>query len=132
VIILKLRFIDYDAAKSEIGVAVADFDYEEQKNDLDALLQEETAIQFSDYDACGVNHLGLSHSSDEHCANQIYNGYDGTYCPILRCRELRIERANLPFISSMLDYYWQRGIEKDGFGFLESSQFITRYEYNDH
>lgn len=124
----KIRFIDYDAAKSEVGVALAEFDYEKRKKELDSLIRAERDVQVKHFGACGVNHLGISHASDEPCVNRTADEYGEMYCPVLCWRQLCIERENLPFIPSQLDYFWQKGIAEDGLKFLESTQFITRYK----
>jgi hypothetical protein len=101
--------------------------YERLGKELDKLI-ETSSIAEPEY--CGVDSKGQSHGSDEFCPNAEWDelGYS-TYCSAQYRRNLLIKRDNYQFVSSMLEYYWQKGIKKSELKFLEINGFITSYEY---
>jgi hypothetical protein len=99
--------------------------YERLGKELDDLIETSS---IAEPDTCGVDSMGQSHGSDEFCPNEEWDGYS-TYCSAQYRRILRVKRDNYEFVSSMLEYHWQKGIKKKELKFLEISGFITSYEY---
>ncbi|KAH2525014.1 hypothetical protein KXW97_003180, partial [Aspergillus fumigatus] len=52
-----------------------------------------------------------------------------TYCVAIHGRELSLRRDNYNFLPSMLEYYWQNGIESKAIEFLQNSEYVTSYRY---
>ncbi|KAL4887787.1 hypothetical protein BDV59DRAFT_189941 [Aspergillus ambiguus] len=128
---IMIRFMSYDSAKNEIIVVVTDFNYNELRNSIEDSIDYIYESGF-ETDTCGVSIHGRS-SCDEpnysSCPNTRYDATSSPYCVASRVRELSLRRGNHNFLPSMLEYYWQNGIEKRAVKFLQDSHYVTSYEY---
>ncbi|KAL4819761.1 hypothetical protein BDW67DRAFT_154087 [Aspergillus spinulosporus] len=127
-----IRFMGYNPEKNEIHVVVTDFDYKGKQRELDeaiSLLLKNDYVPFE----CGVNITGENDCANEQyvlCPNTLFDDDDDTpYCAVQRIQQLSLRRDNYRFLASMLEYYWQNGIEDEGIRFLKKSEFITTYKH---
>jgi hypothetical protein len=119
--------MSYDHAKNEILVVVTDFNYDElRKSIADSI---ELAFQGGiETDTCGVDIHGKSSCEETGtCPNTRYDGISSTYCVATHARKLSLRRDNYNFLPSMLEYYWQNGIEEKAIHFLRNSEYVTSY-----
>ena len=89
------------------------------------LLDEGTT--FRDPTICGVDIMGRRHDNDQPCENWEEDDF-GSGCMIEGYTRSKQEIDILKWTPAMLDYYWQSGIGKNGFEFLDSSGFVLSYE----
>ncbi|KAL4786931.1 hypothetical protein BJX76DRAFT_64358 [Aspergillus varians] len=120
-----IRFLSC-SAKDEIGVAVIDFDYAGIQRDLDKSINFHLEKDIEHLE-CGVNIKGEASCSTP-CQNLIYDDSLSPYCLVRHIRELSLRRENYKYLPSMLEYYWQNGIDKNAVKFLRDGQFVTQYK----
>jgi len=76
-----------------------------------------------------VNVNGELHSEDRDCPNSGYdNVIEEFYCRANALKSLDYRRKQFPWMPSTLEYYWQSGIDAEGFAFLNQMGFVYRYE----
>lgn len=78
-------------------------------------------------DINGQRHLGHDGVVYEYCENEDEDWNQGG-CAVHGQAILEYKIQACRWTSTMLDYFWENGVEEDGLKFLESGQFILRYE----
>lgn len=104
-----------------------DFDYTTSARDLDRAL-DEALNQDVEFGECGIDIMGRSHKPNIWCPNETHDECLGTYCKVQYTRKLRQEKEKNEWLPSMLEFYWQNGIESKGVEFLKAAGFIVSYE----
>lgn len=69
---------------------------------------------------CGIGVNGESHDEDcgVDCPNAAYNNLNGPYCKANQVRRLSQQRLDYEWLPSILKFYWQNGVDRDGLAFL--------------
>lgn len=75
---------------------------------------------------CAPNAEGERHAADYQCTNWA-EGEDGCGCAMGGRRKAQIELEILEWTPTLLDHYWERGIEGPGMEFLRKN-FVQHYE----
>jgi hypothetical protein len=75
---------------------------------------------------CAPDAEGRRHAPDHQCANWIENDY-GEGCGVNGRRKAEIELETLEWTPTLLDYYWEHGIEGSGMPFLKKAKFVVPY-----
>jgi hypothetical protein len=105
-----------------------DFDYTTAARDLDCAL-DEALNQDIEFGECRIDIMGRSHEPNILCPNEAYDEWvEDTYCKAQYRRKLRLEKEENEWLPSMLEFYWQNGIESKGVEFLKAAGFIVSYE----
>jgi hypothetical protein len=75
---------------------------------------------------CEPNAEGIRHAADRECAH--YDEYDyGGGCAINARRRAQIRLRTLEWTPTLLDHYWEHGIQGPGVQFLEKAEFVKSY-----
>lgn len=110
----------------EIRVSVLNIDYTDQMSWL------ARAIDLEAHDLepceCGIDINGKSHEDCFDCPNIKYDDLNGLYCKAEQARKFRRQRLKYIWLPSMLKYYWQNGVDKEGLAFLSRVGFVYSYE----
>lgn len=124
---IQMRFISFNEALNLIEVVIMDFDYDGIARDFNECLQREVGRGVVVGDS-GVDIMGsFNHPGD--CHNEGYDELDGMmYCIDERVIELSQRKDNAEWLPSMLEFYWQNGIDDKGLRFLKSHHFVVSYE----
>jgi hypothetical protein len=109
----------------EIRVCILDIHYTEEISQLDRAVNLE--VDGIEPLTCGIDVNGKSHEDCFYCPNATYDDLNRLYCKAEKTRELRQQRSNYTWLPSMLEYYWQNGIDEDGLAFLRSVGFVHLY-----
>ncbi|KAL2817782.1 hypothetical protein BJX63DRAFT_92184 [Aspergillus granulosus] len=126
-----IHFISYDQSKNEIGVVIIDFDYDGLQREIDECIRQIRGTVEIEHGECGVGILGkddCASTNNEHCANTVFNDIDRPYCAAREIRHLARRGKNYRLLPSLLEHYWQEGIESKAIDFLRSSGFATKYK----
>lgn len=63
------------------------------------------------------------------CHNEGYDELEGEYCIDEHVMELSQRKDNAEWLPSMLEFYWQNGIDDKGLTFLKTNNFVVSYRY---
>lgn len=78
--------------------------------------------------SCGLDVNGESHDDLSSCENTGYEQFDGQpYCRVDRCRRLGYYRDEYKWMPSLLECYWQHGVDAKGLAFLDKIGFVQSY-----
>lgn len=86
----------------------------------------DVAIQ-GDPHECAPDAQGKRHAADYQCSNWVENDY-GCGCAVDGRRKAEIRLETLEWTPTLLDHYWEHGIEGSGMEFLGKANFVWRYE----
>lgn len=76
--------------------------------------------------ACAPDAEGKRHAPDHRCANWDENDY-GEGCEVGGRRKAQIRLETFEWTPTLLDHYWEHGIEGSGMEFLATANFVYRY-----
>lgn len=122
--------MSYDSTKNKITVVVTDFDYDRLQNDIAESIEHALESGFEPL-TCGVDVRGESACEEvagTFCVNTKDDAFGPPYCAAQHIRELSMRRSNYHFLPSMLEFYWQNGIEIKAVEFLRNSHYVTNYK----
>lgn len=74
---------------------------------------------------CAPDAQGNRHAADYQCSNWTEDDYG---CAVDGRRKAQIGLETLEWTPTLLDHYWQHGIEGSGMEFLGKANFVWRYE----
>ncbi|OBT68723.1 hypothetical protein VE03_02098 [Pseudogymnoascus sp. 23342-1-I1] len=124
---VKMRFTSFDKALNEIQVVIMDFDYDSITRDLNHYIQREVEKGVHIDGDSAVDIMGIFNHPDG-CHNEGYDEFGGDmYCIDEHIMELRQRKENAEWLPSMLEFYWQNGIDDKGLKFLKSNDFVVAY-----
>jgi hypothetical protein len=75
---------------------------------------------------CAPDAEGKRHAPERRCANWIESDY-GDGCAVDGRRKAQISLGTLEWTPTLLDYYWEHGIEGPGMQFLKGANFVMPY-----
>lgn len=112
----------------QIRVSILHIDYNDDISQLDRAIDIELGECLRPME-CGVNVNGESHDESCYfdCPNAGFDDLDGFYCKVNRVRILSQQRLDYRWLPSMLEYYWQNGVDKKGLAFLRGVGFVHSY-----
>ncbi|KAF2192843.1 hypothetical protein K469DRAFT_551488 [Zopfia rhizophila CBS 207.26] len=114
-------------SRQEIRAVPMEFDYPSLTAYLNKSI-EATLEQDMEPLECGVTVKGESHGDGIECANTAYDILNQGYCKAHHLRKLELQRDEIKWLPSMLEFYWQNGIAEEGRKFLGITGFITSYD----
>lgn len=76
---------------------------------------------------CAPDAEGKRHAAEYRCSNRAKDDY-GSGCAVDGRRKAQIELETLEWTPTLLDHYWEHGIEGSGMKFLKEASFVSRYE----
>jgi hypothetical protein len=76
---------------------------------------------------CGPNVRGERHSETYECANWDEEEHGGG-CKVAGHRMEHVRLNTLAWTPTLLDHYWERGIDDAGMVFLKDGKFVRRYK----
>ena len=122
------RVLDVDDTKGMIIGAVAIMNHTANADSLDKDI-ERAEKDVIDWDECGMDIMGEHYCVEEFCPNATRDNVIGElYCTRRRYDSLFLRRQNCDWLTEMLEYYWHKGIDKNGIDFLKKSGFVDEYE----
>lgn len=122
---LKIRFDRFDETNNEIKVVTRPIDYDRLTKHLDKATDELLKEEIT-YGECGVDNIGRSDEEYEPRFNYTYDVLR-PYCKVQLARDLEQQREENMWLPSMVEFYWQNGIESKAVEFLKKGRFITSY-----
>jgi hypothetical protein len=75
---------------------------------------------------CGPNVEGERHSGTYECANWDEEEHGGG-CKVAGHRMEHVRLNTLAWTPTLLDHYWEHGIDGAGMAFLEKGKFVREY-----
>ena len=75
---------------------------------------------------CAPDSEGKRHAADHRCANWSENDC-GEGCEVGVRRKAQIRLETLKWTPTLLDHYWEHGIEGPGMEFLATANFVWSY-----
>lgn len=126
---VKARVLNFDKKTQRISAAVIEFDVEENIARLEKA--KEKALELGlEPGECGIDIEGQHHDERMECANTTWDGtINELYCKAKHLDELELHRDKYKWLTPLIEYYWQHGIDASGLAFLRARGFIYRYEY---
>ena len=123
-----MAFDESGKGPPEILVTILDVDYSDEVSRLDQAMNR---LNVDEPFECGIHIDGSIHDTEEQgflCANtESDDRTQERYCKAERLHSLLQVRLNYRWLPSMLAYYWQNGIDRQGVDFLESVGFVYLY-----
>ncbi|KAM7186579.1 hypothetical protein V8F33_011719 [Rhypophila sp. PSN 637] len=112
-------------ASTSIRVATTDFTYSDKIAKYDRIMSRMADEEDTDPYSCGLDVNGKSHEDLSSCGNTGYDQFDEqTYCTVDRYRRLAYLRDEYKWMHSLLECYWQHGVDGKGLAFLDKMCFI--------
>lgn len=110
------------------------FDHEheeaDQKRRLESAFADAELAPNFQFDECGVSITGECRCEGPPCVNTISDRVTGeNECIMKTIYTLSRSLESTRWLKSMLEYYWQNGIDEKGMDLLASAGFVTPYEY---
>jgi hypothetical protein len=79
---------------------------------------------------CGIDIEGQHHDEGVECANTTMDGtMNELYCRVKHLHDLELQRDKYEWLTPLIEYYWQHGIDASGLAFLQAKGFVYHYEY---
>jgi hypothetical protein len=103
------------------------FDHERWTKRLDQAI-EKAWKEVTDSHECPLDIMGNYHDEKNLCCNRGFDELGQWYCRMGHVRALERQREANLWLSSMLEFYWQNGIESKAIEFLRETGFVTSYE----
>lgn len=104
-----------------------DFDYDSRKTGIQYAIDHLPSVK--DPWQCGVDVMGKSHAPLDTCPNTVYDSFECEhYCVAQELRKFTLQREMLEWLPTMIEFYWQNGIQSDQVEFLETGNFVRQYE----
>ena len=75
---------------------------------------------------CAPDPEGKRHAAAHQCANWVKDDY-GEGCVVDGRRKAQIRLETLEWTPTLLDHYWEHGIEGPGMEFLATANFVRLY-----
>ena len=120
--------LDIDDTNKTIIGAVAIMNHTASAGSLDKDIKQ-AEREVVDWEECGMDIMGEHHCDEEYGPNAAWDKVIGElYCTRRRYESLFERRKNHDWLTEMLQYYWQRGIDESGIDFLRKSGFVGEYE----
>lgn len=125
---MQMRFMSFDEALNVIQVVIMDFDYDVMARNLNNDMQREVGTGDGTAGDCRLDIMGdFTHPNG--CHNEGYDELESDiYCIDKRVMELSQRKTNEEWLPSILEFYWQSGIDDKGLEFLKSNHFVVSYE----
>lgn len=82
---------------------------------------------YDNQDQCSPNAEGKCHPPEYECVNWVEGEY-GCGCKVQGRRMAELTMESMEWTPTLLDHYWEHGIEGPGMEFLERSKFVWSYE----
>lgn len=113
----------------QIRVSILNMDYNDDMSQLDRWINRDIESGGMELMECGVDVNGESHDEGSFsCPNASFDDMDGSlYCKSNRLRRLSQQRLDYTWLPSMLEYYWQNGVDKKALAFLRGVGFVRSY-----
>ena len=80
-----------------------------------------------DHESCGIDVNGVIHPDNQRCPNECWDEHDGTYCPVKRIVQLKLERQRVRCVEQMLQFFWETKSPTNCLDYLRSNGFLCTY-----
>lgn len=112
--------------RPEIRVCVLALSYACEISRLDQAIDLE-ACDINQFE-CGIDINGKGHGDRVYCSNMSYNELNDEYCKVAEINRLSQQQSDYTWLPSMLEYFWQNGVDEKGLAVLRKVGFVHSYK----